>query len=770
MTLFETYKAIESIAVQLPNINSVVDDFDKLNVGTAKYSAIVIQEDIHSRTEDFMTYNFILGYVDRMVSERDDEVAIHSKAILLLNTIIDTLKKSNQFADVTSTNYNIFTKRFDAMCAGAYCSLSISIPISNCSELASFDELIKRFDENGVYKFRAHGAPWDKATIYVDVQPEIDLQVKSITVNANGQYTVEADPEKTGLEKAIVNVSVPSEKKPEETVSKTYTTNGTKTITPTPGSVITEATVNVDVHPANRLTKTYNSNGVKHETGEWKDAEITIDIAEEKPEETLEQRITSNGTKIFNPAAGYVFDKAVVITDVHPVEKLTYNIITNGTKTITGEWKDAEITVDVDTSKPEDTLTRTISSNGTVTFTPSEGHVFDSAIITADVHPTESLNKTYTSNGQKVETGEWKNASINIDVHPTDSLSARYTTNGTKTITGEFKDGTIEVNVDPRRPEETFSYTYVSNGVYNIRPSEGSVLSEGSVTVAVPSDIHNQNKNITITQNETQVITADQGYSGLGQVEVNVAVPAPVLDQTVITPTTSTQVIIPESPVVGFSKVTVSPVDSTIDSDITANNIRKDVDILGVTGTLVELLAQSKNYNITANGTTAISPDMGFNAINGGSIVVDVQPALQSKTVNPSGSIQTITADSPNYGLDTVTVTAAPLQSKSVSPTGSTQMITPDSGYYGISSVEIAGAPLQSKSVSPTGSAQEIEADNEYYGLSKVTVGAVLLQNKTVTPSNLQQVITADSEYTGLASVTVEDVDYDDIYSALNQI
>ena len=295
-------------------------------------------------------------------------------------------------------------------------------------------------------------------------------------------------------------------------------------------------------------------------------------------------------------------------------------------------------------------------------------------------------------------------------------------------------------------------------------------MSEGSVTVAVPSDIHNQNKNITITQNETQVITADQGYSGLGQVEVNVAVPAPVLDQTVITPTTSTQVIIPESPVVGFSKVTVSPVDSTIDSDITANNIRKDVDILGVTGTLVELLAQSKNYNITANGTTAISPDMGFNAINGGSLVVDVQPALQNKTVSPQRTTFSVTADSPNYGLDTVTVTAAPLQSKSVSPTGSTQMITPDSGYYGISSVEIAGAPLQSKRVSPTGSTQEIEADNEYYGLSKVTVGAVLLQNKTVTPSNLQQVITADSEYTGLASVTVEDVDYDDIYSALNQI
>ena len=112
MTLFETYKAIETVANRHPNVNSVVDDFDKLNVETAKYSAIVIQEDIHSRTDDWMTYNFILGYVDRMVDWRGDDVEIHSVAVSALNTIIDTLKKSNQFADATSTNYNIFTKKY----------------------------------------------------------------------------------------------------------------------------------------------------------------------------------------------------------------------------------------------------------------------------------------------------------------------------------------------------------------------------------------------------------------------------------------------------------------------------------------------------------------------------------------------------------------------------------------------------------------------------------------------------------------------------------
>ena len=42
----------------------------------------------------------------------------------------------------------------------------------------------------------------------------------------------------------------------------------------------------------------------------------------------------------------------------------------------------------------------------------------------------------------------------------------------------------------------------------------------GSFTVNVPSDVNNQNKNITITSNGTEIISADSGYSGLGQVSI----------------------------------------------------------------------------------------------------------------------------------------------------------------------------------------------------------------------------------------------------------
>src|SRR5574344_416404 len=262
MTLFETYKAIEAVANRHPNVNSVVDDFDKLNVETAKYSAVVIQEDIHSRTDDFMTYNFILGYVDRMVDWRGDDVEIHSVAVSALNTIIDTLKKSNQFADVTSTNYNIFTKRFDAMCAGAYCSLALSVPISSCTEIESFDTLVKKLTENGRYVYKAHGAPWDKAIIDIDVQdPQARYQVKSISVNENGHYDVIRDAEFDALTQVTFEVNVPTERKPEEILTQTITENGIHTFSPSANKTYSSAVITTDVHPNTRLEKEIHLNG-----------------------------------------------------------------------------------------------------------------------------------------------------------------------------------------------------------------------------------------------------------------------------------------------------------------------------------------------------------------------------------------------------------------------------------------------------------------------------------------------------------------------------
>lgn len=52
-----------------------------------------------------------------------------------------------------------------------------------------------------------------------------------------------------------------------------------------------------------------------------------------------------------------------------------------------------------------------------------------------------------------------------------------------------------------------------------------------------------------------------------------------------ITPTTSNQTVTPPSPYNGFTSVTINAVTSSIDSNIKAENIKKNVSILGVTGT-----------------------------------------------------------------------------------------------------------------------------------------------------------------------------------------
>lgn len=77
----------------------------------------------------------------------------------------------------------------------------------------------------------------------------------------------------------------------------------------------------------------------------------------------------------------------------------------------------------------------------------------------------------------------------------------------------------------------------------------------------------------------------------------------PKLQTKSATPKTSSQTIKPDSGYDGLSQVTISAVTSSIDSDIKASNIKKGVNILGVTGTLESGITPSGTMSITSNGT-----------------------------------------------------------------------------------------------------------------------------------------------------------------------
>jgi hypothetical protein len=100
-------------------------------------------------------------------------------------------------------------------------------------------------------------------------------------------------------------------------------------------------------------------------------------------------------------------------------------------------------------------------------------------------------------------------------------------------------------------------------------------------------------------------------------------------------------------------------------------------------------------------------------------------PVLQSKSVTPTKSAQTVKPDTGYDGLSEVTVDAIP--SKYIEPSGTKSITangTHDVTSYASASVNVS-AKVQEKSVTPTTSAQTVTPDSGYDGLSKVSVGAV---------------------------------------------
>ena len=127
--------------------------------------------------------------------------------------------------------------------------------------------------------------------------------------------------------------------------------------------------------------------------------------------------------------------------------------------------------------------------------------------------------------------------------------------------------------------------------------------------------------------------------------------------------------------------------------------------------------------------------------------------AIPKKYIIPTGS-NTITSNGTvniaAYEFADINVQPQ-LQTKSVIPLSSTQTITADYGYYGLSSVNIEMIP--SEYVIPSGNLginSNGNIDISKYKTATVDVKPNL-QDKTVTPSEYKQTIQYDNHYDGLS-------------------
>lgn len=88
-------------------------------------------------------------------------------------------------------------------------------------------------------------------------------------------------------------------------------------------------------------------------------------------------------------------------------------------------------------------------------------------------------------------------------IHPSNKLVETITSNGNYSYSGEYAGAEIMVNVPGgSKPEESLVETITSNGSYSFLPNSGSVFSEASITVNVPS-----NDIVTMTQAEYNALS-----------------------------------------------------------------------------------------------------------------------------------------------------------------------------------------------------------------------------------------------------------------------
>lgn len=273
-----------------------------------------------------------------------------------------------------------------------------------------------------------------------------------------------------------------------------------------------------------------------------------------------------------------------------------------------------------------DSSNAVITDNGEYVFeSAADGlsRVDVSVNITGGNLQSKTVDSSTKSQLVEPDSGNYGLSSVTVNPYTLDSSSLVATENGEYIVTSSA-DGLsrvdVSVNIDTQsyydegysngesagiaeQKAKLDSSTFTSNGTYTREDGWNNV------TVDVPGVVNNQDKNVDSSTN-TQTVTFDSGYTGLNTVTINPY----VLDNKTVDP--STNDITVTSSVDGLSSVTVNAVTSSIDSNISSENIKKDVTILGVTGTYegggdpvpvpVEYISNEGDLNTVFN--TGVSP------------------------------------------------------------------------------------------------------------------------------------------------------------------
>ena len=311
MNLLQTIRTIEEVAKGIPNVHTVVSAFEDLNREDTAYSAVIIQQQSHTHNDDWMQYNFYIGYADRLVEDGSNELSVQSTAMNTIHSIVRALRNILPSAEISYSNTNVFTQRFTALCAGAYETVSIILPISECDDsnegIPGLDALSTTITENGDYNFIPDGLGFDSVHVVVDVQPEVSLEERSISINENGQVIVTTTPGFTGMSKVNINVAVPQEGGYKEGYDEGYSKGHQEGVAEGYADGVAAQKSKLQDINITRNGTYDREDGYKH---------IIVNVPASAEAEGYTININENGTFTYTPQEGVVWNSVTVIANV----------------------------------------------------------------------------------------------------------------------------------------------------------------------------------------------------------------------------------------------------------------------------------------------------------------------------------------------------------------------------------------------------------------------------------------------------------------------
>ena len=654
MNLLQTIRTIEEVAKGIPNVHTVVSAFEDLNREDTVYSAVIIQQQSHTHNDDWMQYNFYIGYADRLVEDGSNELSVQSTAMNTIHSIVRALRNILPSAEISYSNTNVFTQIFTALCAGAYETVSIILPISECDDsnegIPGLDTLSTTITENGDYNFIPDGLGFDSVHVVVDVQPEVSLEERSISINENGPVVVTTTPGFTGMSKVNINVAVPQAGYKEgydEGYSKGHQEG------------VTEGYADGVAAQKSKLQDiTITENGTYDRVDGYKHIVVNVPASAEAEGHTI--NINENGTFTYTPQEGVVWNSITVIANV-PTEGGYQEGYEAGYAAGHEAGYTEGYTAGHTAGKTEGIAEQKaklasveIVANGT--YEKEDG--YNRVVVNVESPVVNLQEKTTNPTTTAVEvTPDPEFAGLSkVTVNPVDSnIDPNIVPENIKTgVTVLGVEGTLK----EEKPEEVFD-VQPSITDQTITPNEGSVFSRGTVR-AVTADIDNN----IVSNNIREGVTILGVEGTLKEVKPE--------ERFNVQPSTVEQTITPTEGKV-FSGGTVKAVTSNIDKNIVSNNIKEGVSILGVEGTLKEVKPEERfNVQPTTSDQT-ITPREGY-TFSGGTV----------KAVTSSIDVN-IVSDNIKEGVTILGVEGShkgekPEETFNVQPSTVEQTITPTEG------------------------------------------------------------------------------------------